>query len=444
MPSLKDFAKAIAEDKKFQRKKVQNINSNDDISRYIAGLLMDEPFFGHILLHTNFARDDKIGTAGVSIQDSDVYMFWAKEFMDSLNTNETRGLLKHECFHLVFQHCTKRMLKPHDIANIAADLAINCAIPKEELPVGGWNPGERHIDYKTELPDDTPFADLIAKLPKHKSYEWYFTKLMDSDVVKQLQKEAGEGGEIVIGSGFDEHDQWGELTAEEQELVKGKINELLKEAVNKADRTNRWGTVGAEMREQLRILISNVVDWKALLRQFVKTSRRGKTTTTWTSVHMSNLDENYGPGCPGKRRGYESRIWVYIDQSGSMSDDDLRLGFGELASFVKRTEFTTFHFDTEVDLKSQLHWKGKGVPAMAGLRTRSGGTDFTAATVHANQLGRKECPDGVIILTDGGAPKPPKSRVKRCYLLVPGTKLAFEPDPEDVVITMVHPIKTGE
>jgi predicted metal-dependent peptidase len=385
-------------------------------------------------LYVNFCQTDDIPTAGVAVKDSDIFLFWNKDFMSSLNFDQVRGLLKHEAFHLVFQHCTTRSLEPHDVANLAADLAINCSIPSKELPTGGWVPGEIHIDPFTEQIDNEPLSLLVKSFPKDKSMEWYFTKLMESDEVKKLMK---SGGMAEGGKGFDSHDGWGELSREEQELVKGKINEILKSAVNKADQQNRWGTVGSSMRDQLRLMISNKVDWKSILRQFVKFSRRGKTSTTWTSLHMSNLDEKFGPGCPGKRRGYESKLDVYIDQSGSMSDSDLILAFGELANFVRRTEFTTFHFDTEVDISSQMTWKGRGVPKSACLRTRCGGTDFTAATVHANLAKRKV--DGMIIITDGGAPKPPKSNIRRGWLLVPGTELAFDPDPEDFVIRMENP-----
>ena len=415
---------------------VQKINDNHDMSSFITSLLMHEPFFGHIFLYVNFIQSDEIPTAGVAVKDSDIFLFWNKEFLSSLTSDQVRGLLKHEAFHLVFQHCTTRSLEPHDVANLAADLAINCAIAANELPTGGWIPGETHVDPFTELPDSSPLSLLVKTFPRDKSMEWYFAKLMDSDEVKQMMK---SGGMREAGSGFDSHEGWGELSREEQELIKGKVNEILKQAVNKADRQNRWGTVGSEMREQLRLLISNEVDWKAILRQFVKFSRRGKTSTTWTSLHMSNLDEKFGPGCPGKRRGYESKIDVYIDQSGSMSDQDLILAFGELANFVRRTEFTTFHFDTEVDVTSEMTWKGRSVPKSACLRTRCGGTDFTAATVHANQIKRKV--DGMIIITDGGAPKPPKSNIRRGWLLVPGTELAFEPDPEDFVIKMKRQVE---
>ena len=72
------------------------------------------------------------------------------------------------------------------------------------------------------------------------------------------------------------------------------------------------------------------------------------------------------------------------------------------------------------------------------LRTRCGGTDFEAPTNHA----MKTKPEGYIILTDGGAPKPEHSRIRRCWVLVPGQELAWgEADARDVVVKMKKPIK---
>jgi predicted metal-dependent peptidase len=158
---------------------------------------------------------------------------------------------------------------------------------------------------------------------------------------------------------------------------------------------------------------------------------------------MSNLEENFGPATPGKKYSFTSNIAVYIDESGSMSDEDLELLFGELANFTKRTSFVTYVFDTEIDLSSKIEWKPKrGLPPVALNRLRCGGTDFTAPTLHANS-GKIKNLDGYLILTDGGASKPPKSKVRRGYVIAPGQSLAFEPDPEDFVIMMKHPKKSG-
>jgi len=422
-------------DPNFKWPKVQEISENSHLSPFVNLLLLDEPFFGHIYRAINFAKDEKISTAGVYVKDGDLNMVWSPEFMSSLTNQQVLGLLKHEAFHLVFQHCTKRRLEPHMVANIAADLAINCGIPEKELPAGGFIPGKLHI-MPDGSKDDSATAKLIATFPRDQSQEWYFSKLMENDEVKEeLTKGDGEGG---AGHGFDDHEGWGDLSPEEQELVKGKVGELLKGAIAKADKVNGWGSIGAEMREKLRELVSNEVDWRAVLRQFVKASRRGTSTSTWTNLHMSNLHENYGPASPGKKRGYISNINVYFDQSGSMANEWVELLFGELKNFSSRSDFDCYVFDTEVNLKSKIKYKGRRTPEMHGVRMNCGGTDFDAPTKHANE---QKNLDGFLILTDGGAAKPKRSKCRRGYILAPGQDLMFEPDPEDFVIRMKAPGK---
>lgn len=413
-------------DPSFKWPKLQDIRTNADLTPFINGLLLEEPFFGHIFRQVNFTADPQMPTAGVAVTDGDLHMYWGPEFMSSLTNRQVFGLLKHEAFHLVFQHCTKRRLEPHGVANIAADLAINCGIPEVELPAGAFIPGKLHVNPDGS-PDGSETAKLVAGFPRDQSQEWYFSRLMENDKAKQELTGAD------ASTGFDSHEGWDDLSPEEAELVKGKLGKILRDAINKADRVNGWGTVSAEMREKLRELVSNEVDWRAVLRQFVKASRRGQSTSTWTNLHMSNLHPDYGPASPGKKRGYTSNVNVYFDHSGSMTNQWVELLFAELKNFASRTEFDCYVFDTEVNEKSKIKYKGRRTPALHGVRQQCGGTDFNAPTRHA---AKQKNLDGMILLTDGGAEKPIKSKVKRCYVLAPGQKLCFEPDPEDTVVYM--------
>ena len=400
----------------------RRIENNKDLTPHLLRMMFDEPFFARILRGVNIEFGDDVPTAGVMVKDADVHMLVNPDFISGLNDNHVKGLLKHECFHLAFEHCTTRKLEPHNVANIAADLAINSDIPEKELPDGGLVPG-KEID--PESPNaDSPLAKLIALLPKHKSQEWYFTQIMQDEEAK----EQAEGD----GNGFDDHGGWGEMSDEEKALVKGKMKEVLKEAVKEADRTGKWGSVGSNMRSKLRELVSNEVDWRAILKQFCGMSKRGTRSTTWSNVNVVHLHPEHGPMATGVKRGYTSSIAVYIDQSGSVGNAELEQAFGELRSLAKRTEFTTFHFDTAVDEKSETLWKKNRTP-IAG-RTRCGGTDFDCVTTHANKNRHRF--DGYVIITDGEAPKPKPSKLKRCWLLVPGTKLLFSPDRLDSVAKM--------
>ena len=398
----------------------RRIENNRDLTPHLLRMMFDEPFFARILRGVNIEFGDSIPTAGVMVKDGDVHMLVNPDFISDLSDAHIKGLLKHECFHLAFEHCTSRQLKPHNIANIAADLAINSDIPASELPEGGLVPGEVF-----EGPgSDSPLSRLIATLPKHESQEWYFTKIMQDEEAR----EQGEGE----GNGFDSHDGWGDMTDEEKELVKGKMREVLKEAVGEADRSGKWGSVGGSMRSKLREMVSNEVDWRAILKQFCGMSKRGTRTTTWSNINVVHIHPEHGPLATGAKRGYTSSIAVYIDQSGSVGDPELEMAFAELRNLARNTEFTTFHFDTEVDEKSETLWKKNKTPKVH--RTRCGGTDFQCVTAHANKNRNRF--DGYIIITDGEAAKPKPSKLKRCWLLVPGTRLAFGQDKRDFVAKM--------
>jgi predicted metal-dependent peptidase len=400
----------------------RRIETRQDLSPHLLRLMFDEPFFARILRGVNIEMGDAIPTAGVMVKDADVHMLVNPGFISALSDLRVKGLLKHECFHLAFEHCTSRMLEPHNVANVAADLAINSDIPESELPEGGLVPGKVSPDFAK-----TPLGALIATLPKHESQEWYFTKIMqDEEAKKQAEAE---------GNNFDDHGGWGDMTEEEKELVKGKIRDAVAEAVKEADKTGRWGTVSSDMRSKLRELISNEVDWRAILKQFCGMSKRGTRSTTWSNINTTHIHPDWGPLATGTKRGYTSSIAVYIDQSGSVGDRELQLAFGELKALAKHTEFTTFHFDTEVDEKSEQAWnKRKGMPAH---RTRYGGTDFQCVTTHANKNRHRF--DAFIVITDGEAPKPGPTKMKRCWLLTPGQKLMFQPDAGDYVSKMKWP-----
>jgi len=411
--------------------------SKFNLDTHLIRVMLDEPFFAGVLRGVSFERTDAIPTAGVLAKDGDIRMWWNPKFLASLTNLQVKGLLKHEAMHLALDHTTSRRMTPHLIHNYATDLAINSDIPKDELPEGGLIPGEAFSELTEEQADNLGpegvaryqrVSNKIASFPRGESSEWYFTKLMeDPEIAKDIQDANGGEGEPGLPGGMDDHGQWGEMSDEERDLIKGKIAKSVEDAVKECDRTGRWGTVSSDMRSKLRDLIANDVDWRAVLKKFCGMSRRGTRTTSWT-----RLNRKYAGLTAGVKRGYTSSIAVYIDQSGSVSDSDLEIAFANLRNLAKRTEFITYHFDTSVDTESETSWKSGKAPTVH--RTRCGGTDFECVTKHANK--NKNRFDGYIIITDGEATKPSPSRMKRGWLLVPNTKLIFSADNRDFVMNM--------
>ena len=275
------------------------------------------------------------------------------------------------------------------------------------------------------------FAEGDEVEVKWEDGKWYFARLMEDEDAKEALTGGGEGeeGEGMPG-GFDDHGGWDDLSDEDRELIKGKVKEAVKQAVKECDNSGQWGSVSQEHRGKIRELISNEIPWQSVLKQFVGMSRRADRTS-----NIRRLNRKYAGIHPGTYRNYTSSIAVYVDQSGSVSDEDLSLLFGELKSLAKRTEFTLFNFDTEVDEKSERTWRGNRAPGME--RTRYGGTDFSAPTKHANANSNRF--DGYLILTDGEAPDPGPSRLKRGWVVTPGRRMYFDVSKRDFVIKMKEP-----
>ena len=415
---------------------------------HLIGLMWDEPFFSKILRTVTKVKTDSIPTAGVLAKDGDVKMWWNPKFLAGLTSLQVKGLLKHECFHLIFEHTTTRKHDPHIVWNYATDLAINSMIPEDELPEGGLIPGKAFKELTEEdkakmgeerVKQFEALSNLIASFPKNESSEWYFARLMeDEDAKDALTNPAGggEGGEgPMIPGTMDDHGGWDEMSDEERELVKGKVKQALENAVKECDQSGQWCSVGAEHRATLREMISKEIDWKAVLKQFCGMSRRADRTS-----NIRRLNRKYAGIHPGAYRSYTSSIAVYVDQSGSVGDEDLALLFGELRTLAKHTEFTLYNFDTEVDESSERVWRGNKAPGMQ--RTRCGGTDFEAPTLHANKHKAKF--DGYLILTDGecSEPKTP-NRLKRGWVITPGRQLYFDAPRRDFKIQMKEPKSRG-
>ncbi len=402
---------------------------------HLVAMMLEEPFYGRVLRTLTKTSTDRIRTAGVLAKDGDLKMWFNPAFLAALPGKHIRGVMKHEMLHLIFEHTTTRKFEPHIIWNYATDLAINSHLVGE-LPDFGLEPGkafkELTAEDKERMGEEAVrryelVSAKVASFPPKMAAEWYFARLMEDPEVKdaiQNPNPDGESGEGEEGEGggpgqpgngpampgtLDDHDGWGEMSEEDRELVKAKIKQAAGDAAKECDAKGQWGSVPAELRRQIKAALVKEVPWQKILDRFCGYSRRAHRTTSYSRIHST-----MGRLVPGAKRSYTSSVATYIDQSGSVSDAELALCFGELANLAKNTEFTCYHFDTEVDEDSKKVWKRQGHPAH---RTRGGGTCFVAPKDHANK--RRAEFDGYIILTDGYAADPGPSRLPRAWVITP-------------------------
>jgi len=370
-----------------------------DLKLHAYRLLMDEPFFACLSRKIEKKVDRSIPTAGVTVnkQSGQFEMLYNPEFLGGLSEEHVKGVLKHEFYHLIFEHVTSRKPEgvPHKTWNIAADLAINSHL-KGQLPELACMPGVE------------PFEEL----PLGESAEWYLRNITD-DQVDQCDDGNGEGGEPQPGTGqVGNHDGWDEESdnpSEEaaKQMAKERLKQAMKEAAQEASKSpNGWGSIGGDMKKDILKKLETKVDWRKVMRYFIKTSQRASKSST-----VRRINRRYAYIHPGKKVKRQAKIAIAIDQSGSVSDDMLEKFFGELNKLSKLAAFTVVPFDTHVDEKLVYEW-GKGKSHKAE-RVMCGGTCFDAPTDYINKRGDF---DGVIILTDMEAPAPKACKAQRMWM----------------------------
>ena len=390
-----------------------------DLNKHTARLLQAEPFFAALSRRIDKKASTVVPTAGVRVAENGHFeMVYNPEFFEGLTDVERAGILKHEFYHLVFEHVTGRL--PEEgmtkMWNFATDLAINSNL-RGELPEGALIPGEGH------------FADMPVGL----SAEAYFKLLKDKQ--QEQQEEEGQGEEGQGGDGeddggqgdgqpgdgdadgqggggqggepqeFDDHSGWGEADQTANEIAKQRLKETIKKAAEEASKAGNWGTVPGDTRREILDRLVAKVDWKKVLRYFIKTSQKANRSST-----VKRVNRRYAYVHPGKKTNRVAKIAISIDQSGSVDDGMLALFFAELNKLANLAEFTVVPFDTRVDESLVYVWK-KG-ETRKRERVMCGGTCFDAPTQYVNERGF----DGHILLTDLMAPKPKASKCQRMWM----------------------------
>ena len=161
----------------------------------------------------------------------------------------------------------------------------------------------------------------------------------------------------------------------------------------------------SQYRRQILERISAKVDWRKVLRYFVRTSQRADKRST-----VRRINKRFPYIHPGKKVRRTANIAVSIDQSGSVSDDMLAAFFNELNKLADIATFTVIPFDTRVAEDKVYTWK-RG-ETRAWERVLTGGTDFNPPTDYVNARNF----DGHIVLTDMCAPKPKPSKCQRMWM----------------------------
>lgn len=451
-----------------------------NFDRHLIVFMTQNAFWAELSRHITKIPTMDIPTAAIAydVKLDTLVLWYNPEFLRKESNHAINGVIVHEFSHITYGHLVGRVKSPPKLWNIGTDCAINSIIeatagaPKEDdiagarfLPRIALVPGTRpYLDPEQMAkmkPEDVArseaLADTIEKLPKMKASEFYFAKIQEEmkkkghDLSQEMKGikikikikgtgQPGEGSGDGEGEGYilgemDDHDAWGEMPDELREYVENKVKSIVEKAVHEADKqSGGWGNIPHEIAAEIRRSVSSIVNWRSVLKQFVGTLVRGERTST-----IKRINRRYPYIHPGVKRGYTARLLVAIDQSGSVSDKMLESFIAELSSLTKRVSVDILPFDCAASSKEIFEWRKGTKPKVK--RTRMGGTDFNAPTDIVNDPKNRGRWDGLLICTDGQAPAPAASRVKRGWVLGEGQKLYFPSDELQIFVDEAKPLQ---
>lgn len=332
-----------------------------------------------------------------------VDMFWrlyyAPKFVEETPVDQLAGVLFHEIEHLLRRHHGRRLNRDPQLWNVAADLEINddlerCKIP---LPWGVLQPSMFGLNIGLmaeayfELINNDAVKVWVSSLDSAPFAGWG----SDGSGSSGVQAPWEDGDPQAKGKGKSSAG----ITVAEGDLIRRRVAQAVREAAKTR------GDIPGHLARWAKEILEPKVDWRAELRAAVRGAM----------VHVSGM-VNYSYSRPSRRMTVTPRILlpslidylpnvaIVVDTSGSMGDEELQQGLGEVKgvtdSLGRREGIRVLACDADVHNCRRI-FRPEQIELVGG-----GGTDMGRGIETASQL--RPRPDIIIVFTDGFTPWPDK------------------------------------
>ena len=336
---------------------------------------------GVLMIGDRSVQDD-IPTACTNGRDE----MYGRAFVDTLNDAELRFLVLHECYHKLYRHLTTwRHLHEEDaqLANIACDYVINVKIADDNTD--GW----------AVMPQGGCFD------PKYRGWDSaaVFHDIRENGSPQDQQQGSGQGsgdGQPQSPQGFDDHDWDGaaELTPDEKRELARDVDEAIRQGALIA------GKVGSGGDRDLDDLLTPQIDWREVLREFIKTTCAGNDYSTWQRPNRRYVSSGYY--MPSGISEQVGELVIAVDTSGSIGQVELTAFMSEIRSIcdtVQPERIRLLYWDTEICQDEKYDMNQLDDLVKTTKPKGGGGTNVECVTEYLTAEGIK--PQAAIVLTDG-------------------------------------------
>lgn len=358
----------------------------------VMKLLLSQPFYGSLAASIAIRDSKTVGRMEMTLLPAPVLKY-NKEWYETLSDAQAVGVLLHELLHLLLLHALRRGERDPLLWAVCCDMAVNDHLLPEMLPPNATT---------TEKIEQ----EIHHKLERRKSAERYYAELtrLLEDRISLIQREGTATLRCSNGSLMEADLQTEEDVSQmNEQALRSKLRELIDEA-------RPGGEVPQALSGELDTVFEQAqIDWKTMFKRFL--TGRGRMQTRATYKRESRRYDSY----PGNKRSVGLRVLIALDESGSISNDQLQTFFNELMAVnrITKAQILVTEFDTECT---------KPIPAgeyrHVKKREKSGGTDFRPVFALADSI---KVPL-VVIFTDGDGTAPEHANQKVLWVLTKGAK----------------------
>lgn len=346
---------------------------NNRIIKARIQLVLDNPFFGTIVLQTKLKQTEKIETFAVDGE----HLLYNKSFAETLSDTDLQFILAHEVMHLILTHLTRRNEREIIKWNYAVDYAVNIILDKEFI---------------------IPKGALFNNKYKNMTAEQIYNILPENPEPKTKQ-----GKEY---KNFDEHK---DINKEIENKIKIQVSKAYNIAKNQ-------GKLSANIDIFINEILNPKLNWKSLLRQYV--NNLAKNDYNWRKPNKRFIHKNiYMPSLMSESLG---DVVVIIDNSGSTQEYQQRF-ISECNGILQQYD-VTLHLIT-VDTKVNSYNKYTKGDKIKKQYAGCGGTDIRAGFNHIKK--KRITPNVIVCLTDGYTEMPRKINTPTIWVLTEDRELPF-------------------
>ncbi|MCX7774068.1 MAG: VWA-like domain-containing protein [Clostridia bacterium] len=361
------------------------------ITDAVIHLLLKQPFYGHMASSLTFHESGQVEQIQ-TLTSPYPRVLYNGAWYGALGENEAIGVLIHELLHLILLHPFRRGGRDASLWAIACDMAVNEHIHPHLLP-------------KSYITVQKIQSEIKLTLEPSKSAESYYDSLVQAGDSLQFISRNNKvtvllkSGHELMAERFDE-DNHSEM---DRETVTRMISDLVSDA---SEDGNIPSALEGFVKENFH---AGHVNWRNVLKRFL--SGTGRMLVRKSYKKASKRYDNM----PGNKRSIGLKALLAIDESGSISTQDIEAFFAEMMRIKRITgaAISVTRFDTQCSEPEPIdrYLRSKA-------RLKNGGTDFRPVF----ELAEKLRIPLVVLFTDGDGNMPEKAGQKVLWVLTKEVK----------------------